>query len=216
MVMSTAEFIQGPIYSVHLDKTTGQDKDLYGAGDITLFFHKGVLSQQKGDPLSVAFDAGVILPTGTVRRHSSDFAGNSAWGLMGGIGATYFLDSNRFDMEVNYAAFAKGAHDFQKGNRLRWNAAYAYALNDNWDLGVESTLEAYQESERHGSMQNDASLEWYAGPKVAYKYKPLGIFTGLTAKAPVQRWYQGTKACSDDYRVEFKIMKSFDLAKLFE
>ncbi|WP_415719330.1 transporter [Maridesulfovibrio sp.] len=205
-----------PIYSVHLDKTKADDKDLYGVGDTTVLFHQRLLSQKKGDPFSMAFDIGFVMPTGTVSTHSSDAAGNAAWGAMGGIGATYFIDANRFDMEVNYATFAEGGHDYQKGNRLRWNAAYAYAINDNWDVGLESSLESYDESERNGSMQNDASLEWYAGPKVAYKYKPWGTFAGLTVKAPVQRWYQGTKACSDDYRVEFKLMKTFDLAKLFE
>lgn len=205
-----------PIYNVHLDKTTGSDKDVYGVGDTTVLFHQRLLSQKKGDPFSLAFDAGFVLPTGTVSEHSSDAAGNAAWGLMGGIGATYFLYSNRFDTEVNYATFAEGGHNYQKGNRLRWNAAYAYAINDNWDVGLESSLEIYDESERNGVMQDDSSLEWYAGPKVAYKYKPWGTFAGLTLKAPVQRWYEKNKVCSDDYRVEFKLMKTFDLAKLFD
>ncbi|WP_421899691.1 transporter [Maridesulfovibrio sp.] len=205
-----------PIYSVHLDKTNDSDKYLYGVGDTTVLFHQRLLSQKAGDPLSVAFDAGFIMPTGTVSEHSSDAAGNAAWGLMGGIGATYFLDANRFDTEVNYATFAEGGHNYQKGNRLRWNAAYAYAINDNWDVGLESSLEIYDESERNGVMQDDASLEWYAGPKVAYKYKPWGTFAGLTFKAPIERWYEKPKACSDDYRVEFKLIKTFDLGTLFD
>lgn len=205
-----------PIYNVHLDKTTDSDKDIYGVGDTAMLFHQRLLSQKNGDPFSLAFDVGFIMPTGTVSKHSSDAAGNAAWGAMGGIGATYFLHSNRFDTEINYATFAEGGHNYQKGNRLRWNAAYAYAINNNWDVGLESTLEIYDESERNGVMQKDASLEWYAGPKVAYKYKPWGTFAGLSFKAPVQRWYQGTKTGSDDYRVEFKLMKTFDLDTMFD
>ncbi|WP_291326183.1 transporter [Desulfovibrio sp. UCD-KL4C] len=205
-----------PVYNVHLDKTNTSDKNLYGVGDTTVLLHQRLLNQRDGDPLSVAFDLGPVFPTGTVSEHSSDLAGNAAWGVMGGIGATYFLYANRFDTEVNYATFAEGGHDYKKGDRFRWNLSYAYALNDNWDIGAESSIETYAESEKNGQMQNDASFEWYAGPKVAYKYKPWGTFAGLTLKAPINRWYQGTKACSDDYRVEFKLIKTFDLGSLFD
>ncbi|WP_027722877.1 transporter [Maridesulfovibrio zosterae] len=205
-----------PVYNVHMEKTNTSNHDLYGVGDMSLLLHQRLLNQKAGDPFSLAIDFGPILPTGTVSEHSSNVAGNSAWGVMGGIGATYFLYANRFDTEVNYATFSEGGHDYQKGDRFRWNLAYAYALNENWDIGLESSMEIYAESEQNGLMLKDSSLEWYAGPKVAYKYKPWGTFAGLTFKAPVERWYQGTKACSDDYRVEFKLIKTFDLAALFK
>lgn len=204
-----------PIYNVHLDKSAAPDYKVYGVGDTTVLFHQRLLNQRAGDPLSVGVDFGAVFPTGTVSDHSSDMAGNAAWGGMAGIGATYFLYANRFDTEVNYAMFTKGGHDYQKGNRLRWNASYAYAFSQYVDLGIESSLEAYDNSEKNRICQQDASLEWYVGPKLAFKYKPWKTFAGLTVKFPVERWYQGTKAASDDYRIEFKLIKAFDAGVLF-
>jgi len=198
-----------PIYNVHLDKSAAPNFDVYGVGDTTMAFHQRLLSQKAGDPLSVAFDIGAVLPTGTVSSHSSDPAGNATWGVVGGLGATYFIYANRFDTEVNYTVFAEGAHDYQKGNRMRWNASYAYALNNFWDIGVESTLEMSTESHKYGEGQNDAYLEWYAGPKIVCKYNPWGIFAGVAFKVPVKRWYQETKAGSDDFQIDFKLIKAF-------
>ncbi len=205
-----------PIYNVHLEKTNTDNRDIYGIGDSTVLLHQRLFNQRAGDPLSVALDFGAVLPTGSVSQHSSDLAGNSSWGAVVGLGGTYFLGANRFDSEVNYAMFTEGAHDYERGDRFRWNLGYAYALTDSWSIGVESTFETYAESRKHGEGQSDASLEWYAGPKVAYKIKPWKTSVGVILKAPVKRWYEGTKAASDDYRVELKLMKTFDLGTLFD
>lgn len=204
-----------PIYNVHIDRTNGADRETYGIGDTTILFHKGVLSQKEGDWLSLAVDFGGIVPTASVGAHSSDFAGNDAWGGMFGLGATYFLGANRFDTEVNFATFTEGAKDYQKGNRARWNLGYAYALNDFWDIGAESSWEMSDESQYMGHGQRDAYVEWYAGPKVTFKYKPWKLFAGLLAKAPVHRWYESNKVGSDDFRVEFKLIKLFDIGSIF-
>ncbi|MFW5488695.1 MAG: transporter [Desulfovibrio sp.] len=204
-----------PFYNVHLNRSNAPDHDVYGVGDTTVVLHQRLLNQGGGDPLSLALDYGVTFPTGSVSAHSSDAAGNAAWGGVVGIGATYFLYANRFDTEVNYAMFTEGGHDLQKGNRFRWNLGYAYALSNLVDLGIESTMEANDNSKRGGVRQQDASLEWYAGPKVAFKYKPWNTFAGLTVKFPLERWYHGTQGVSDDYRIEFKLIKVFDVGTFF-
>ncbi|OIQ50207.1 hypothetical protein BerOc1_02137 [Pseudodesulfovibrio hydrargyri] len=204
-----------PIYNVHVDKANGADRETYGIGDTTVLLHKGVFNQQKGDLLSVAVDFGGIVPTASVGSHSSNFVGNDAWGAMFGLGATYFIGANRFDTEVNFASFAEGAQDYQKGNRTRWNLGYAYALSEFWDIGAESSWEMSDESRYDGHGQQDAYVEWYAGPKVTFKYKPWKLFAGLLTKAPVHRWYESNKVGSDDFRVEFKLIKLFDIGSIF-
>jgi len=204
-----------PIYNVHIDKATGANQENYGVGDTTMLLHQRLFSQKAGDWFSLALDFGGILPTASVGEHSSNPSGNDAWGLMVGLGATYFIGANRFDSEVSYASWAEGAREYEKGDRFRWNLGYAYALSDRWDIGVESAFEMSQESETAGMANADAYQEWYVGPKVVFKYKPWSLFTGLILKAPVQRWYEGNKTGSDDYRLELKLCKVFDLGTLF-
>ena len=177
---------------------------------------KACSASERGDPLSVALDFGGVLPTGSVGEHSSNAAGNSAWGFVGGLGATYFYEANRFDTEINFATFTEGAKDYEKGNRVRWNLGYAYALNDHWDIGAEATWEMGDESKYQGQGQKNAYVEWYAGPKATFKYKPWKLNVGLIAQAPIHRWYEGNKIGSDDYRFSLKLMKAFNFNKLFD
>ncbi|MCM0756910.1 transporter [Desulfovibrio aminophilus] len=205
-----------PIYNIHVDRQAGSDRTNYGVGDTTILLHSVILNQDKGDPFYLAVDYGGSVPTASVGDHSVDAIGNDAWGLMGGVGATYFLDSHRFDMEVNYATFTEGAHDYTKGDRARWNVGYAYAINTMFDIGVESNFEWNDESELHGSKQKDASYEWYAGPKLVYKCKPWGVNFAVAGMLPLERWYQNTKTGSDDYRFMFKVIKFFDVGTFFD
>ncbi|WP_415519087.1 MAG: transporter [Desulfovibrio aminophilus] len=205
-----------PVYNIHIDSKTGPDRTNYGIGDTTVLLHSVILNQDKGDPFYLAVDYGGVVPTASVGDHSVNAIGNDAWGLVGGIGATYFLDSHRFDMEANYSTFTEGAHNFTKGDRVRWNAGYAYAINKMWDIGVESCFEWNDETELNGAKQKDASYEWYAGPKAVFKYQPWGVNVAVAGMLPVDRWYQNTKVGSDDYRFELKIMKFFDVGTFFD
>lgn len=206
-----------PIYSIHTNtgpRNVGRTN--YGVGDTAALFHSLIMDQKKGDLFSIGVDYGGILPSASVSDHSVNSIGNEAWGLMGGVGATYFHGSHRIDVEVNYATFTEGSREFQKGDRMRWNTGYAYALNNMWDIGVETTYEWNAETKLKEVGQKDSSEELYGGPKIAFKYAPWATNMGLLASTPLYRWYQGTKTGSDDYRVDFKIMKSFDIGKLFD
>ncbi len=198
-----------PFYSIHIDNSNKADRTNYGMGDTAVVFHQVLLNQGAGSAFNLAVDLGGVVPTASVGEHSVNGIGNDAWGAIAGIGATYFLGSNRFDTEVNVATFTEGAKEYQKGDRFRWNLGYAYAINELWDIGAESTYERNDETELRGQRQNDASEEWYVGPKVMFKYSPWNTNVGVIAKFPVQRWYQNTKAGSDDVRFEFKLIKTF-------
>lgn len=205
-----------PIYNVHLDRQDTANRDTYGVGDSTVLLHKTFLTQKSGDPFSLALDFGGIVPTGSVTEHSSNAAGNSAWGAVVGVGATYFLGANRFDSEVNYATFTEGARDYEHGDRVRWNLGYAYALSDRWDIGAESSWTMQEEARYKNEGMKDAYVEWYMGPKVSYKYTPWKLYAGLLADAPVHRWYESNKAGSDDFRLQLKLIKVFNLNALFD
>lgn len=204
-----------PIYNLHIDNKYASDRTNYGVGDTTVLLHSVVLNQAQGDAFYLALDYGAVLPTGSTTSHSVNGIGSGAWGLTGGILGTYFLGSNRFDTEFNYATFGEGSKHFEKGDRFRWNASYAYALNNLWDLGVESNFEWNEETELHGVRQNDSSTEWYVGPKAVFKYQPWGLTVGVAGLAPAYRWYESTKSGSDDFRFEMKIIKSFDVGSFF-
>lgn len=204
-----------PHYNIHLDQKTGSDRTNYGIGDTTVLLHKSLLNQDQGDPLFLGLDFGGVAPTASVGEHSADALGNDAWGAILGLGATWFQDSHRFDLEVNYATFSEGAKDYAKGDRLRWNTGYAYALSGMWDLGVESSYEWNAASELHDKGQHNSGTEWFVGPKLTFNYKPWQLHTGVAVKLPVYRWYEGTKVGSDDYRLEMKIIKAFKFESLF-
>jgi hypothetical protein len=118
-------------------------------------------------------------------------------------------------MEVQYATFSEGAKSFQKGDRIRWNSAYTYAINKLWDVGAEALYERNAETKLGGTGQKDMSSELYFGPKVVFKYQPWGLNMGVDAMMPGYRWYQNNKSGSDDYRLEFKITKAFDIGTFF-
>ncbi len=204
-----------PFYNTHLSNQYTPNRDVYGIGDTAVVLHKRLLNQLKGDPFSVAIDLGGVLPTGSVDAHSADAAGNSAWGFITGLGATYFYGANRFDAEVNYATFTMGAKNYEKGDRGRFNFAYAYALNNYLDLGVESQWEWNAQSQYLGNNQHNASSEWYVGPKLVFKYMPWKTFLGVEATMPVVRWYESSKVGSDDFRIEVKLIKLFNIGSLF-
>lgn len=200
-----------PLYTVKRENHVTDSTDYMNwIGDTTVILKKQFLNQAAGDPLSFALDLGAVFPTANVDSKSSDFIGNDAWGGLVGLGFTYALGSNRFDQEFNFATFTEGAHDYRKPNRFRCNTSWAYALNNNFDIGVESLVEWNDESEKNGARQGDSKLEWYAGPKFVFKYKPWAFNLGTAITFPVKRWYEGS-APSDEYRFEVKVIKLFDL-----
>jgi hypothetical protein len=200
-----------PMYNFEIKKnTTGDKTDKGWIGDTAVILHKVVMNQANGDLLNVALDLGAVLPTANVDSESVDFCGNDAFGGIAGVGFTYFLGSNRFDQEFNFATFTEGAHDYTKPNRFRANTSWTYAINGNFDIGTESCMEWNGESEKEGVRQNDSRFEWYAGPKAVFKYRPWGFNAGAAVTFPVNRWYEKATP-SDDYRIEVKLIKVFDL-----
>jgi hypothetical protein len=198
-----------PIYDVKKEvRTTGSTDHFGWLGDTAVALHKVVMDQSKGAPFSLAFDLGVILPTADGGKNNNDYIGNQAWGGGAGVGLTYFLGANRFDQELYYYTFIEGEHDYQKPDMFRCLTAWAYALNKNFDIGVESYLGWDGESEKFDQDQNDAKWEWYVGPKVVFKHKESGTTVGMLVSLPVYRDYD-SPCPSDGFRFEIKLAKVF-------
>lgn len=200
-----------PLYYIEKDyKTTGKTDELHWIGDTTLTLHKVLLNQSRNDALSLAVDVGLVVPTTDASSKSLDSIGNNAWGATAGVGVTYALGSHRLDQELAIATFTEGSHDYRKPLRFRSNTSWSHAVNNYFDIGAESLFEWNGESEKSGVKQKDSKNEWYAGPKMAFKYKPAGINVGMLATFPFARWYEGT-APSDGFRFELRLTKVFNL-----
>lgn len=164
-----------------------------GISDTLIVLHKQFMSQRDGDPLDLAFGFGGQIPTGST---DADQVGTGAWGLMGEFGASYAFDGGRqlVEAEVMYLWRGKGgkksldtyvdANDF-----FRFNTRYVYALNQYWDLGIESQYEYVTESRLDGHSQNNASHAWFAGPAVTLKIPDWQTTLGLTVQCSLYQDY---------------------------
>ncbi len=200
-----------PIYDVKKEVRATDHTDHSGwLGDTAVALHKVVMNQADQKPFSLAFDLGVILPTADAGPNNNDYTGNQAWGAGAGVGLTYFNGANRLDQELYYYTFTEGEHDYRKPDMFRCLTAWAYALNKNFDVGVESYLGWDGESEKFDLEQGDARWEWYVGPKMVFKHKESGTVVGMLLTLPVYRDYDAPTP-SDGFRFEVKLVKAFDL-----
>lgn len=197
-----------PVYDVDADLPGGQTAHYGWLGDTTVVLHKVVMNQGKGNPFSLAFDLGVVLPTADGGRDNNNFTGNQAWGAGAGVGLTYFLGANRLDQEFNYYTFSEAEDNYRKPDRFRCYTGWAHALSKSFDIGAESNFEWNGESETFDQSQDDARREWYVGPKMVFKHQKSGTVLGALFTLPVYRDYD-SPCPSDGYRFELKLVKVF-------
>lgn len=129
--------------------STGTDS-VSGLGDVVVMGRYALMSQRKGDWMSVALGAGLKLPTGDA-DHENDFPfsnahkylgpggqlGTGSWDPKFELGLTKFIDRSRFDMHFMYTIPGDGAHGSRKGKQFKYNFGYGYALNKYFDLELE-------------------------------------------------------------------------------
>lgn len=176
-----------------------------GLGDTTVILHQQFASQKQGAPLNLAWDLGVLVPTG---EGGSNNIGTGAWGGLAGLGATWIVGSHRLETDMSYVIFTEGYKEVTKGDRLRINGHYAYALNARLDLGLEGYYEWTQTDEADGEdLDNDAKT-LYAGPKFNLKFPEYGVTFGGTLLGAAYREYE-KKSLTEDWRAEFKLIKLF-------
>jgi len=176
-----------------------------GLGDTTAILHNQFASQKKGAPLNLAWDLGIVVPTGEV---GSNNIGSGAWGGLVGLGATWIGGGHRLDTDMSYLVYTEGYKDVTKGDRLRINAHYAYALSTRLDLGLEGYYEWTQEDEAGGDDLGNDAKTLYAGPKFNLKFPEYGVTFGGAVLGAAYREYE-KKSLTEDWRAEFKLIKLF-------
>lgn len=200
-----------PFYTMNFkNNSTGSDLDRDGVGDTSVVFHKELLNQKKGAPFFMSADIGGFLPTANVDSETVDSMGNQAWGGLLGLGFTWIHGAQRIDQEFNYATFTEGEDDYRHPQRYRANTTWTMAMNPTLDIGLESTWEYDGESEVDGEGMDNATQEWYAGPKVGFRISRWKMYIGSAVMFPVYRDYDATTP-SDEYRLEVKVVKNFKL-----
>ncbi|NCC76465.1 MAG: hypothetical protein EOM08_08545 [Clostridia bacterium] len=181
------------------------DRWVGGLGDTTAFLRYQFASQNQGDPLNLAVDFGAFIPTGEVGANNP---GIGAWGGLLGLGATYMTGSHRLESDASYLVYTEGTKDKTKGDRLRINGHYAYALSRLLDLGLEGYYEWTQPDEVDGQDQDNDAKTLFVGPKFNLKFPDHGVIFGGTFLGAAYRDYE-QKSLTEDWRAEFKLIKVF-------
>ncbi len=121
-----------------------------GLGDVVVMGRYALMSQRKGDWMSLAFGAGLKLPTGDAdHKNELPFSnahtyigpggqlGTGSWDPKFELGATKFVDRSRFDVHFMYTIPGNGAHGSRKGKQFKYDFGYGYALNKYFDVELE-------------------------------------------------------------------------------
>lgn len=183
-----------------------------GVGDTFLILRRQLFSQDDGYLISFAAGLGLVLPTGST---ASDGIGSGAWGLIPEIGATYKFDGGRQLVEggMTYIWCGKNQDvdtDDDAADLFRIHARYVYALDRNWDLGVEAQYEYTTQTVVDGVNQHNANSTLFAGPAVVYKIPEWKASVGVSAQFSLYQDYEAYRGgLGEDCRIEMKLIKTF-------
>lgn len=183
------------------DPMSGRNQDSWG--DVLIGPNIGILQERLGDPLSLALLLRVGVPTGSVGTHYA--AGGGVWSGQTILSMTKTVGVHLFTLEfADTLPFEEGNQHVRRGNSAGMTYKYAYALNRNWDVGLEGTIDKSWNGSRNGTEVKNNSLEWYTGPAVNYAVPGTNMTMGLGAYVPLYREY-GMNTSSDSVRVDCKI-----------
>jgi hypothetical protein len=197
-----------PIYNIHLDRANGSDQTNYGYGDTTVQLRKILLNQDKGDPLYLALDMGVVLPTGSVGRYTVNAIAAVPGGWWPALEPpTSWIQSVRHG--VQYASFPEGVQEFSEMRPHRWNSAYTMPSTCSGTMGAEAL---YERTPRPNSAHRPEGHEFgtLRSAPSRLQYPALGPEHGRGRPYARLRLYQNNTSGSDA-TPEFKITKAFDI-----
>lgn len=194
---------------IYNDFENGNDKN--GIGDSLLVLRRQWFSQEEGYPVSFGAGLALQIPTGSTATNGN---GTGAWGLMPEMGVTYKFDNNRQLVEANMNYIWRGENqnndeDIDVSDAFRFQARYVYALDHNWDLGVETLYEHIFEKEVDNVGQKDSSTTWFAGPAVTYKIPAWKMSIGASLQMSLYQDYEARGALGEECRFEMKFVKTF-------
>ncbi len=187
-------------------------------GDIKLISRYRIWSQKKKDPFNLAFGVGLKMPTGSTDEKDSGGkypgfiqTGSGSWDPIIELGAHKIIRRSFISSHFMYTMTTKGelgSRDFERPDVFKYNFAYAYALSDLFDLGLELNGEAKGKAELDGQKQDDTGGHIiYLSPGVHFKFHK-GMHFDVCVPIPVYRDLNGTQL-SEDYRMVAKLAMKF-------
>ncbi|MGI6656314.1 MAG: transporter [Desulfobulbus sp.] len=205
--------------------------DNSGLGDIKVIGRYSLLSERKGDWLSMAIGGGVKLPTGdTDKKNVAPFStnyeymgpgfqlGTGSWDPIFELGITKFSGPSRYDFHTMYTIGTKGSHGSRKGDTFKCDLGYGYALNKHFDVELELNS-VYQKAHRHDnkSTVDTGGHTIYLTPGMHWKINrelhlsmgvPIVIYRDINGKSRTPDW-KSQYGLSEDYRFVTKIVYNF-------
>ncbi len=101
-----------------------------------------------------------------------------------------------------------GDYDFEKPDVFKYNFAYAYALSNLFDLGLELNGVVKSKAEKDGIKNDDSGGHViYLSPGIHFKFRK-GMHLDFCVPIPVYRDLNGTQL-SEDYGVVVKLAMKF-------
>lgn len=180
-----------------------------GLGDMTLQLTFAPLNRHQGDPLSVSFGAGLLLPTGIYGKNH--LPGNGVWGgRLVAAASLWPTDDIRMDTEFIWTGpFERGNQRVKRGQQFQWNA-FARYLFDNVDIGLESALTHTESGDKRFDFGTknlrNGYTEWLVGPSMNVAVDSLGVWGGFGVFFPLVQDVKGPSKV-EDVRFEFKMGK---------
>lgn len=204
----SVEFFLVPGY-IHNDLDSFKDassNEVQGPTDFAFGGSYMFFGQRQGDPISAAVTFAVNMPTG--QDGVNHPPGNDVWSYQAKTGITKIWHPNhRIDTDIGFVQPTEtGNSGVRKDTTLTWQGSYHYVFNDNFDVGLEFTLDHTDSFEKNGIDMNNEYTEVYVGPSANWCFPKLGMWLGVNVLAPLVRDYDIPTA-SDDIRVEFKLGK---------
>lgn len=182
-----------------------------GIGDTYLILRRQWFSQDEGYPVSFGAGLGLQIPTGSTE---SNGIGTGSWGLMPEIGITYHFDNKRQVIEAGANMLWRSEDqtndkDIDRQDAYRFHGRYAYALDQNWDLGIETQYEHLTAQKTDGASDANSSTTWFAGPAVTLKIPAWKTQIGASIQLPLYQDYESARGLGEDWRLEMKLTKVF-------
>lgn len=199
-------FVPGYV-STHRDAYGGAKADrIEGVTDFALAGTYTPLSQRLGDPFSLGLALGVNMPTG--QDGSEHPPGGDVWSYNAKVGITkVWHPTHRIDWDLGFVQPTEtGNQGVRKDTTITMTGSYHYVFTQNFDVGLEFTLEKSREWERNGVDMRNGYTEMYVGPTMNFCMPQWNMWLGLGAFFPVIRDYDIPTA-SDDVRIEIKLGK---------
>lgn len=189
-----------------------------GIGDIKLISRYRILSQKEKDPFNLAFGAGLKMPTGKSDEKENGKTlpgflqtGSGSWDPIIEIGAHKVMGRHWLSSYLMYLMTTEGElgdRDFERPDVFKYNFAYAYALTNLFDLGLELNGVIKGKAELDGKkLDNTGGHTVYLTPGVHFKFYK-GMHFDVCVPIPVYRDLNGTQL-SEDYRIVAKLAMTF-------